>query len=98
MLQTWWLRPVSRAARVGEHSAVVWNLLYFRPFLASFSSVGMWIGPPNALAWPKPMSSIRMMSTFGAPFGAFTSKRGGALALRASSVVIGERFGSGMGR
>jgi hypothetical protein len=23
----WWLRPVSSAARVGEHSAVVWNWL-----------------------------------------------------------------------
>ena len=23
----WWLRPVSRQARVGEHSAVVWKLL-----------------------------------------------------------------------
>jgi hypothetical protein len=27
MLQTWWLRPVSRAARLGEQSAVVWNWL-----------------------------------------------------------------------
>ena len=25
----WWLRPVSVAARVGEHRAVVWNRLYF---------------------------------------------------------------------
>ena len=23
----WWLRPVSRACRVGAHSAVVWNRL-----------------------------------------------------------------------
>jgi len=23
----WWLRPVISAARVGEHSAVVWNRL-----------------------------------------------------------------------
>jgi hypothetical protein len=27
----WWLRPDSSAARVGEHNAVVWNLVYFRP-------------------------------------------------------------------
>ena len=27
MLFMWWLRPVSRAARVGEQSAVVWNSL-----------------------------------------------------------------------
>ena len=31
------------------------------------SSVGMWIGPPKALDWPKPMSSISTMTTFGAP-------------------------------
>ena len=49
----------------------------------------MWIGPPKALDWPKPMSSISTMSTFGALAGALTSNRGGALALRASSVVIG---------
>ncbi|MEZ5739820.1 MAG: hypothetical protein R3E68_10425 [Burkholderiaceae bacterium] len=23
----WWLRPVSRQARVGEHSAVVWKFV-----------------------------------------------------------------------
>ncbi len=34
------------------------------------------------------MSSISTMTTFGAPSGAFTSKRGGALALRASISVI----------
>ena len=34
------------------------------------------------------MSSISTMSTLGAPAGAFTSNRGGALALRTSSSVI----------
>ncbi len=58
----------------------------------------MWIGPPKALDWPNPMSSISTMSTFGAPFGAFTSNRGGAFALRASISVIGSCFGSGIGR
>ena len=57
----------------------------------------MWIGPPKALDWPKPMSSISTISTFGRPVGAFTSNRGGAFALRASSVVIGVSFGSGIG-
>ena len=47
----------------------------------------MWIGPPKALGMPKPMSSMRTISTFGAPAGAFTSKRGGGVALRASSSV-----------
>src|SRR5215470_6822822 len=54
-------------------------------------------GPPNALDWPKPMSSIRTMRTLGAPAGAFTSKRGGGVALRASSSVIGGYVGSGIG-
>ena len=83
--------------RVGLHSAVVWKRLYFSPLAASFSSVGILIGPPNALLWPKPMSSISTITTLGAPCGAFTSKRGGALALRASSSVIGVTFGSGIG-
>jgi hypothetical protein len=36
-------------------------------------------------------------TTFGAPLGALTSKRGGALALRASSSVISGHLGSGIG-
>src|SRR5262245_52431008 len=54
-------------------------------------------GPPNALDWPKPMSSIRTMSTLGAPAGAFTSKRGGSVALRASTSVMAGGAGSGIG-
>ena len=49
----------------------------------------MWIGPPKALGMPKPMSSMSTTTTFGAPDGALTSKRGGGVALRASSSVIG---------
>src|SRR4051812_11276319 len=98
VLHEWWLRPVSRAIRVGEHRAVVWKRLYFRPFLARRSQVGMWTGPPKALLWPKPMSSISTMTTLGAPRGALTSKRGGALALRALTWVIALTFGSGIGR
>ncbi len=75
--------------RVGLQSAVVWKRLYLRPPAASFSTVGMLIGPPKALLWPKPMSSISTITTLGAPCGAFTSKRAGAFALRASSSVIG---------
>ena len=44
----WWLRPVSIAWRVGEHSAVVWKRLSFRPFAASRSAIGVLHGPPNA--------------------------------------------------
>ena len=84
--------------RVGLHSAVVWNRLYLTPLAAILSSVGIRIGPPNAPAEPKPMSSMRTMTTLGAPFGAFTSNRGGALASRASSSVIASYFGSAIGR
>ena len=55
------------------------------------------MGPPNALDMPNPISSIITRSTFGALAGAFTSKRGGAVALRASNVVIAGRFGSEIG-
>ncbi len=65
-----WSRPVMSAARVGEQSAVVLNALYFRPFAASASRVGVGIGPPNALEAPKPTSSVKMSSTLGAPSGA----------------------------
>ena len=86
-LFVWWLRPVRSATRVGEQRAVVWKRLYLSPWLASRSSVGMGIWPPNVLGWPNPMSSIRKTMTLGAPCGGFTSKRAGALALRASSAV-----------
>ena len=49
MLTEWWLRPVSSACRVGEHSAVVWKRLYLSPLPASFSKFVVWHGPPNAL-------------------------------------------------
>ena len=83
----WWFRPVLSAMRVGEQRAVVWKLLYRSPSCASESSVGIAIGPPNVLGTPKPMSSIRMTTTFGAPAGALISKRGGMATLRASSSV-----------
>src|SRR5439155_16486644 len=53
VLHEWWLRPVSRAMRVGEQRAVVWKRLYFSPPAASFSQVGMRTGPPKALDCPK---------------------------------------------
>jgi hypothetical protein len=46
------------------------------------------MGPPNVLLWPKPMSSISTITTLGAVAGAFTSNRGGGVALRASTSVI----------
>jgi hypothetical protein len=67
------------AWRVGEHSAVVWKRLYFRPPLASRSAVGVWHGPPKAEEAPKPTSSSSTMSTLGAPFGGRSVLIGGYL-------------------
>jgi hypothetical protein len=73
----WWLRPVSSADRVGEHRAVVWNRLYRSPLSASRSKFGVRHGPPKALEAPKPTSSIRLTSTFGAPGGGRSGRIGG---------------------
>ena len=69
MPTAWWLRPVSSAWRVGEHSAVVWKRLNFSPCAASRSNAGVRHGPPNALVEPNPASSMSTTSTFGAPAG-----------------------------
>jgi hypothetical protein len=63
------LRPLNIAARVGEHSAVVWKRVYLSPLAASRSAFGVWHGPPNAFDAPKPASSISTIKTFGAPVG-----------------------------
>src|SRR4051794_9583383 len=96
----WWLRPVSKAARVGAHSAVVWKRLYFRPFPASRSAVGVAHGPPNELEAANPTSSSRTTSTFGAPAGGSSGSiagnvAAGSLASRGSSPSYGL---SGIGR
>src|SRR5689334_12891359 len=96
----WWLRPLSKAARVGAHRAVVWKRLYFRPFPASRSAVGVAHGPPNALEAAKPTSSRRTTSTFGAPAGGRSGSIGGnaasgSLASSGSSPSYGR---SGIGR
>ena len=77
MPTVWWLRPLSSAARVGEHNAVVWKRLYFSPPAASRSAFGVWTAPPNALDAPKPTSSRRITSTFGAPSGGRTGSIAG---------------------
>lgn len=71
------LRPVRSAFRVGEDSAVVWKGLFLRPLTPSFSKFGVSRGPPNALDAPNPRSSIRMISTLGAPLGDRRSLMGG---------------------
>src|SRR5450631_1212311 len=98
VLVVWWFRPVLSALRVGEHSAVVWKLLKRRPSCASWSMVGVRIGPPNVLGPPKPMSSISTITTLGAPLGALTSNRAGGFAFRASRSLYVGRGGSWIGR
>ena len=95
----WWLRPLSSAARVGAHSAVVWNRLYVSPPAASRSAVGVWHGPPNALDAPKPTSSSRTTSTFGAPSGGSSGSIGGkAVSGSFASYVVSPACGrSGIG-
>jgi hypothetical protein len=73
------LRPDSSAARVAEHNAVVWNLVYFSPSAASRSAVGMLTGPPKALEAPNPTSSSSTTSTLGAPAGGRSGVIGGNL-------------------
>src|SRR5262245_20542712 len=96
--QLWWLRPVISAARVGEHRAVVWKRLYFRPFFASLSKFGVGIGPPNVLDAPKPTSSVMMSSTFGAPFGAWTSLGKSGVEPLTVRPILPWNGGSGFGR
>src|SRR6478735_1380585 len=67
MFTVWWFRPANNAARVGEHSAVVWNRVYFKPCAATASATGVRHGPPNADDDPNPASSINTTNTFGAP-------------------------------
>ena len=96
----WWFRPVSRAWRVGEQSAVVWKRLYLSPFAASRSAVGVETGPPKALEAAKPTSSSSTTSTFGAPSGGRSGSIGGkdVSGSFASYVTTPENARSGIGR
>ena len=42
----WWLRPVSRQLRVGEHSAAVWKFASRTPCAASASMLGVSMTDP----------------------------------------------------
>src|SRR3990172_9764437 len=86
------------AARVGEHSAVVWNVLYRRPALASLSNVGVGIGPPNVDDAPQPTSSVMMSRTFGAPFGALMALGKSGVDSAAVRPILPLKGWSGLGR
>ena len=85
------MRPVNRACRVGEQRAVVWNRFNLSPAAASFSALGVWHGPPKALADPNPASSKRTIKTLGAPLGGRSWGMGGELAVWILGVV-GDEF------
>jgi hypothetical protein len=72
MPQLWWLRPVSTHARVGEHSAVVWKLVYRRPPAARRSIAGVAMSEPKHPSCANPTSSSTTTTTFGASAGATT--------------------------
>ena len=69
-------RPVSRAARLGEQRAVVWNCVYRRPRSAIRFRLGMATRPPYESQVPKPVSSQTTNSTLGAPAGALGATNG----------------------
>src|SRR5262245_48521490 len=96
----WWLRPARSAARGGEQRAGVWQRVYFRPLAASFSTAGVWHGPPIALDARNPTSSIKITSALGAPVGGRRGRIGGirvsgSLALYVVTPTYGR---SGIGR
>ena len=64
-----WLRPVSSAARVGEHTAVTWKRLYVMPMSCTRENAGVCTGPPKLSMEPKPASSMRTRRTLGASSG-----------------------------
>src|SRR5262245_30987054 len=72
----WWLRPVMKVERVGEHSAVVCHCEYIRPRSASFCSVGMLMPPPIGDHAARPVSSYSTIRTLGDPAGAGVSMNG----------------------
>src|SRR5215475_12896578 len=85
----WWLRPVRKVERVGEHSAVVCHCEYIRPLSASFWSVGMLMRPPIGDQAASPVSSYRITSTLGDPSGARAGVNGpqSGVESRASSLM-----------
>ena len=85
-------RHARRAAQRRGVKAVV-----LQPAIRQLLSVGMLIGPPNALLVPEADVVDEHDHDVGDPAGAFTSNRGGAFASRASSVVIVSGCGSWIG-
>src|SRR6516225_11518167 len=85
------------AARVGEHRAVEWKLVYRSPALPMRSRAGVGMTPPKVLGAPKPTSSVMMSSTLGVPLGGTTRGAHHAFDWAAFSLMIPPNFGSGGG-
>src|SRR6476469_5917605 len=94
----WWLRPVSSAARVGEHRAVEWNCVYRSPALATRSIAGVGMTPPVVPETPYPWSSVMMSRMLGAPFGGTTCGGQYALESFAEGLMTPPNFGAGFGK
>src|SRR5436189_5675310 len=62
------------------------------------SSAGVGTTPPNVLGAPKPLSSVMISSTLGAPFGGTTRGAHQAFDSEAFSLIAPPKFGSGGGR
>ena len=65
----WWFRPVSSAARVGEHNAVVWNWFVAQTGATLIPGLESGRDRQRWRAAPKPTSSSRTTTTLGAPAG-----------------------------
>jgi hypothetical protein len=52
---------------VGEQSAVVWKLVYFKPASTRRCKVGISIKSPKGASCPKPVSSMTQLRMLGAP-------------------------------
>src|SRR5271165_355448 len=85
------------AARVGEHSDVVWKFVKRSPSLASWSETGVGIRPPNELFAAKPSSSISTRRTLGEPFLGAIAGAHHAAEVEAFFVMVPPKVDSGAG-
>src|ERR1700683_803606 len=93
----WWLRPVKKEARVGEHSEVTWNRLKRAPPAARASMWGVPTSDPKAPRCPKPVSSRTMTITFGAPSGLGSGGKRGVESAAVKPICCGSSM-AGEGR
>jgi hypothetical protein len=84
------LRPVSSDARVGEHSAVVWNCDSRTPRSAIRDMAGISTRPPKQSQVAMPVSSqtrYRMLGEFSGAVGAAYGPQSGSESRMSSSIL-----------